>query len=147
MKTTSTGLAVLLALVLSGCHRSEPAKAPAQVPAPSSQASARVTDITLGRSLTADKAIADRTDSFRPADTIYVAVRTEGSAASAELQARWTYQDGQLVEEARQTVAPTQGGAMTEFHVSKPDGWPAGNYKVEILLDGQAAQSREFKVT
>ena len=34
--------------------------------------------------------------------------------------------DGQLVDDSAQTVAAS-GPAVTEFHVSKPDGWPAGS--------------------
>jgi len=105
----------------------------------------RVTQVSIGRSLNASKTINDSTDSFTPNDTVYASVATEGSAASAALKARWTYQDGQVVNESTQTIAPT-GPAVTEFHVSKPDGWPAGKYKVEILLDGAFAAARDFNV-
>ncbi|WNL46030.1 hypothetical protein RKE25_21895 [Dyella sp. BiH032] len=30
--------------------------------------------------------------------------------------------------------------------ISKPDGWPTGNYKVEITLNGQPAGTKEFSV-
>src|SRR6185436_216267 len=60
-------------------------------------ASVRVSHVDLGRALTADKAINDRTDSFKPSDTIYASVATEGAAPAATLKARWTYQDGQIV--------------------------------------------------
>jgi hypothetical protein len=42
-------------------------------------------------------------------------------------------------------IAPT-GPATTEFHISKPSGWPAGKYKVEISADGAPAGSKEFEV-
>jgi hypothetical protein len=35
---------------------------------------------------------------------------------------------------------------VTEFHISKPDGLPAGKYKVEVLLNGNAAGSKDFTV-
>jgi hypothetical protein len=35
---------------------------------------------------------------------------------------------------------------VTTFHISKPDGWPAGSYKVEISLDGTVVDSRDFTV-
>jgi len=107
----------------------------------------KVTDIDVGRGLTADKAIAEKTDSFRPADTFYVSIKTDGSGPSATLTARWTYQDGQVVDESRQDIAPSGSAAVTEFHLSKPDGWPAGAYKVEVLLNGTSAGTKDFKVT
>jgi len=49
------------------------------------------------------------------------------------------------VKEGTETIAPT-GPAVTEFHISKPSGWPAGKYKVEIAVDGAPAGSKEFEV-
>ena len=62
------------------------------------------------------------------------------------MKARWTYQDGQVVDESSQTIAPT-GPSVTEFHISKPGGWPACKYKVEITANGSVAGTREFDVT
>jgi hypothetical protein len=131
-------LVIVLNLALAACSR----------PAPTGGAtpqSVRVTEVDLGRSLNADKTIGDKTDSFRPADTIYAAVVTEGSAATAALKTRWTYQDGQLVDESVRTIAPS-GKATTEFHISKPDGWPPGKYKVEVFLDGASAGTKNFEI-
>jgi hypothetical protein len=105
----------------------------------------RVSDIEIGRSLTADKRINDNTDSFKPNDPIYASIATAGTAPTAVLKARWTYQDGQVVDESTQTIAPS-GDARTEFHISKPDGWPAGKYKLEVFLNGASAGTRDFEV-
>ena len=128
---------LLLGVALFACSASKPAV----------QTGVKVTDIDVGRSVTADKTIAEKTDSFRPADTFYVSVKTDGSGPSATLTARWTYEDGQVVDESRQNITPTGSATVTEFHMSKPDGWPAGGYKVEVLLNGISAGTREFKVT
>ena len=105
----------------------------------------RVSQIDMGRSLNADKTIADNTLSFKPSDTIYASIVTAGSATTAEVKARWTYQDGQVVNESTQTIAPT-GDARTEFHISKPDGWPAGKYTLEVFLNGSSAATKEIVV-
>jgi hypothetical protein len=105
----------------------------------------RVSQIDLGRSLNADKTINDNTDSFKPNDAIYASIVTEGSAATATLKARWTYQDGQVVNESTQTITPT-GNARTEFHISKPDGWPTGKYKLEAFLNGSSSATKDFEV-
>jgi hypothetical protein len=103
-----------------------------------------VTTIDLGRSLNADRTILDRTETFARTDTIYAAVATSGSG-SGDLRSRWTFQDGQVVNESTQSISPT-GPAVTEFHISKPDGWPVGRYKVEIFLNGISAGSKDFEV-
>lgn len=105
----------------------------------------RVSHIDLGRALTADKMISGTTDTFKPNDTIYASVATEGAAPSTTVKARWTYQDGQIVNESTQTIAPT-GDARTEFHIAKPDGWPAGQYKIEVLVNGATAGTKDFEV-
>lgn len=104
-----------------------------------------VEEIDIGRSLNADKSIGDNTTSFKPTDTIYLSIKTEGSAASAQLRTRWLFSDGQVVDESSQTIAPT-GEARTEFHIAKPDGFPPGKYKAEVLLNGQPAGAKEFEV-
>ena len=107
----------------------------------------RITDVELGRSVGTDNRITDDrdTDDFAPMDTIYVAVETEGAVAGSPLTARWTFQDGQVVDESSQTISPT-GPAVTQFHISKPDGFPVGNYSVEILLNGRSVEKKDFEV-
>lgn len=127
----------------SACGKKEE---PAAVPPPPAAAVAlRVTSVDLGKGLTADKMVANSTENFSPRDTVYVSVATEGASPGASLKARWTFQDGQVVDETTQSIAPT-GTARTEFHISRPSGWPAGKYKVEITLDGALAGSKDFEV-
>jgi hypothetical protein len=137
---------VLLAAGL-GMACSRPAGSPpaTQASSPATQAAVRVTDVDLGVGLGPDKRVTDKTDSFSPSETIYLSVRTEGAAPSATLKARWTFQDGQVVQESSQTIAPT-GPAVTEFHVSNPAGWPKGSYKVEVFLNGSPVETENFKV-
>ena len=105
----------------------------------------RVTGMDLGRSLAADKAIADKTEAFRPADMIYLSVETDGTSPKTTVAAHWTFQDGQVVKEQSETIAPA-GKARTEFHIEKPGGWPAGKYAVKVSLDGTAAGGKDFVV-
>lgn len=105
----------------------------------------RVTDVKVGRALGPDKRLTAETDEFRPADIIYAVVETRGAAPNTALQARWTYQDGQVIDESSRNIAGS-GDEVTEFHISKPSGWPKGKYKVEILLNGTAAETEDFEV-
>ena len=145
-------LVTALCIASFACGREEQAAPEAQgippvaAPAPGQEAEEfRVEDVELGREIGTDKRVSDETDSFAPTDTIFAVVETEGAAPSAVLTARWVYEDGQLVSETTETIAPT-GPAVTEFHIAKPDGWPTGKYKVEIIADGRTAVEREFEV-
>jgi len=130
----------MLVMVSAACRGDKPADMTANT-----STVVKVTDVTLGRAIGGDKAVTDKTDNFKPNDTIYASVATEGTAASASLRARWTYGDGQVVDETTRTIAPN-GRAMMEFHIAKPDGWPLGNYQVEIFLDGTSAETKKFEV-
>jgi hypothetical protein len=147
------GLAcVALPIALSACKRAEtppppapPAAAPAPAPAPVA-APFRVTGVQVGNGIGADKSVTSPTTTFAPTDTIYASVATVGVAPNVKLTARWTYgDDAQLVNEESQTIAPT-GPANSEFHISKPDGWPPGTYKVEVSANGAPAGSQTFEV-
>ena len=105
----------------------------------------RVTDVELGKGLEADKTVRDATDDFGVRDTIYASVKTEGSATGATLVARWTFQDGAVVQEQSQTINAT-GDAITEFHIMKDTAWPAGNYKLAILLNGTEVETEDFEI-
>ena len=50
------------------------------------------------------------------------------------------------VDESSQTIVPT-GPATSEFHIKKPDGWPSGEYQVEILIDDKPAGTKKFSVS
>ncbi|MBN8727160.1 MAG: hypothetical protein J0H15_05580 [Xanthomonadales bacterium] len=156
-------LAMAGALALAACGKKEepappattppPAQTtppPAQTPPPPAEQppagqAVTVTSVDLGTDVGSDQRVTSPKTDFAPNDTIYAAVTTSGTSDNAVLHAKWSFQDGQTVNESSQTIAPN-GSAVTSFHISKPDGWPAGNYKVEISLDGQVVATKDFTV-
>lgn len=140
-------LAIAAAAACGEREADEPVVDPAAevtTPAPAAVAEFDVEEVKLGRNLGPDGQVLEELGEFMPNDTIYVVVRTEGAGPST-LTARFLYEDGQLVDETTQTVSPT-GETLTEFHVSKPDGWPAGEYEVKILVNGEEEESASFTV-
>ncbi|HEX6107139.1 MAG TPA: hypothetical protein VFZ26_16250 [Gemmatimonadales bacterium] len=138
-------LALGVAALTAACKKDAPPPQD-QAAAPGAAAPAfTVSAVELGSRVGPDKRVTAATTSFTPRDTIYVSVATEGSAPSTTLSARWTYEDGQVVQADSQTIAPT-GPATTEFHIAKPSGWPAGKYKVEVAVDGRPVETRDFEV-
>jgi hypothetical protein len=150
--------ALAATLVLSACKQPEPATPPApaattpaptpMTPAPAA-ATASVTAIDLGNAIGADNRVTAPATTFAPRDTIHAAVttRTSDPAASVpgKLSAKWTYQDGQTVHEDSRDLN-LAGDGVTTFQINKPDGLPAGRYKVEVALDGTVVQSKDFEV-
>lgn len=156
-KTLNIAIAAALfgSLALVGCKKQqdetaaapppaadEPATAPME-PAPMPAAATTVQSVDLGSAIGADNRIDSPTATFAPTDTIHASVTTDGGAPG-KLGAKWTFEDGQVVNTEEQDV--TAGPQVTEFHISKPDGFPAGKYKLEVSLDGQVVQTRDFEV-
>jgi len=143
----SATAALLVVAAMAACKKNE--APPPSDTAAAAPAAASVSAIELGKSLTADNKIATPTTSFGARDTIYASVSTENASPRAMLTAKWTFQDGQVVDSTSQVVAPpTAGGstAVTEFHISKASAWPAGQYKVELFLDGASVGSKDFSI-
>jgi hypothetical protein len=104
-----------------------------------------VKDVDLGRSVGTDNRVVDKVDTFAPKDVIHATVITSGASPSAILKATWTFEDGQVVDTSEKTIAPN-GEEATEFHIAKPDGFPAGKYKLEVYLDGNQVSTKSFEV-
>jgi len=143
-------VAVLAFVALSACSKKEKvsggdvttsAAAPAAAPA---AATVTVADIDVGKAV-ANAKVTDKTNEFKPADTVYASVHTTGAAPAATVMARWTFEDGQVVNESSQSIAPN-GDAYTEFHISKPTGLPKGKYKVEVFLDSKSSGTKDIEV-
>ena len=142
-------------LGFAGCKKESPPSAPTAVPTPAPQVQApppapdvvSVANISLGKALGPDQKVAAATDTFAKGDTIYAVVETTGSG-NATLKAKWTYHKGDKtapVSESSQTISAS-GPAASEFHVGKPDGWPLGDYQVEISLNDKPAGTKKFVV-
>ena len=129
MRKFELGLTVMILFAcLTGCGSGQPL---------------RVTTIQLGRSLNPDNTVASFTTVFTPTDTIYLSAVTTG-VGSAKLGVRWTYA-GQVIGNPEKQVA-SRTDAVTEFHLQSPGGFPPGDYAAEILLNGQSAGTRTFRV-
>jgi hypothetical protein len=154
--TTLRGAAAALALVavMAACNKKDAGTAAdsatmGAAPAAAPAAAASVSNIELGTGVTADNAIANASTTFGARDTIYASVTTQNASPGSMLAAKWTFQDGQVVDSTSQAVAPAGAGgstSVTEFHISKASAWPAGNYKVEFFLDGTSVGSKDFTI-
>jgi hypothetical protein len=103
----------------------------------------KIAAIQLGRTLNTDNSVGNHTTRFKPDDTIYLAVLTDEPGAST-ITVRWLLH-GQLVSESSREVSHMRPAAE-EFHLQNSGGFPAGQYRVDLLVDGKPAASREFRV-
>ena len=120
------GACVVLAMLVAGCRPP-----------------LHVATLQLGRTLNADSTVANLTTRFKPGDAIYAAALTDRTGSST-LTARWTY-NGHVISEMPKTVS-YKGQGATAFEFKNAGDFPIGDYKVEMLVDGQLVASHDFKV-
>jgi len=169
IKTTPLQNAVLVALLgsaaLVGCKKNDAdvnstapaatgAPAATEAPAPmtgtappmdQATGAVNVSSVTVGKTAAADKSVAN-TALFAPRDDIIVSVRTDGSANNANVGAKLTFQDGQVAGE-QSAALTTSGMETTNITFKNANGWPAGKYRAEVMVDGRTAGTpQEFEV-
>ena len=112
----------------------EPAPAPAEpMPAP---APVSATVVTVGNTAAADKSVA-AVGMFGVKDKIIVSVKTDASTpADATIDAKLTFQDGQVAGQKTQAVKAEDAGT-TNIEFTNTNDWPAGKYKVDVTVNGQ----------
>ena len=103
----------------------------------------QVETIQVGRSLNPDRTVANPIATFKPHDTILVSVLTTDTG-SGIIGVRWLY-GTKVIDEPTKKVS-YQGASATEFHIQSAGGFPRGDYTVEVIVDGQPAGKRTFKV-
>jgi hypothetical protein len=119
---------IVLAVLLSACRPSEPLN---------------VTTIQTGKSLNSDNSIATHAASFRPKDTMYVSVLTD-ARGSGTIVVRWSL-GGRVLHEVTREVSYNDQAA-TDFRFQAADAFPAGEYMIEVLLDGKPVGTRNVRV-
>ena len=159
MKQNRISYALAIALVgtiaIAGCKKKEEpvvappaAVEPAPVPAEPAPAPMPVsaTSVTVGNMAAADKSVA-AVGMFGVKDKIIVSVKTDAATpANAAIDAKLTFQDGQVA--GQQTATVVAGGVdTTNIEFSNTNAWPAGKYKVDVTLNGQpVGMTQEIEV-
>jgi hypothetical protein len=126
MRTIRVLVLIVLAGVVSGCRPP-----------------LHVATLQLGSHLNDDHTIATHTTRFKPTDRVFVATLTDQTGAST-IMVRWFY-NGQMVSEESRQVS-YKGAAATSFEFKSAGAFLVGTYRVDVLVDGQPAATREFRV-
>ena len=121
-------IAVVAALCLAGCGPSEPLN---------------VVGIQTGKSLNSDHSIGTHAATFRPNDPMYVSVLSNGRGKGT-ITVKWTFAGRELQTLTKKVSY--NGQAATDFRFVAADGFPIGDYTIEVTVDGKTIESRRVKV-
>ena len=92
------------------------------------------------------------TTTFAPTDVFYAVADLANAPQGTKVEAKWTAVNAADTEPNLEFQ--TQTLDITEetftgtiyFQLSNDDGWPTGQYKVDLYLNGNLAQTAEFSV-
>lgn len=102
-----------------------------------------VVGVQTGKSLNSDHSVGRHAISFRPDDTMYVSVLTNGRGAGT-IQVKWMLRGRELHQVTKKVSY--NGQAATDFRFAAADGFPVGDYTVEVFVDGKPFVTRRIKV-
>lgn len=150
MKHNRISYALIVALAgtvaLAGCKKKEEAVVapapmvtePAPAPVETAPAPVSATSVVIGNTAAADKSVT-AVSTYGVKDKIIVSVKTDASTpANAAIDAKLTYQDGQVAGQQTANVKAEDAGT-TNIEFTKATDWPAGKYTVVVTVNGQPA--------
>lgn len=92
------------------------------------------------------------TTTFAPTDIFYAVADLKNAPQGTNVEAKWTAVSAADTEPnlefQTQTLDITEEGfsGTIYFQLSNDEGWPIGQYKVDLYLNGALAQTAEFSV-
>jgi serine protease Do len=124
---------LVMALSLAACSREV------------SVSTANIADARLSK----DEAGAQTTTTFGPEDVFYLKVGLANAPDDTKVKAAWTAVavEGADASTPLDDVELTSGSATLTFDLANTNPWPAGDYKVDIYLNGALDRSLDFRVS
>jgi len=119
---------VLIALLAVGCGPSEPLN---------------VVGVQTGKSLNSDHSVGTHAASFHPNDTMYVSVLSTGRGKGT-ITVTWSL-GGRALQTLTKKVSYNDQAA-TDFRFQAADGFPVGDYTIDVMVDGKTIETRRIKV-
>lgn len=135
-------------VVFSGCGKKEEPKpaVPEAVQTPPPPPAPSIADVVFAQGFDAAWNPVNPTSTFKPAERINALVKTANAVPGSKVVATWWYvRTNQVVKS--DTIALVQAGANnTQFYIERAKGWPTGQYRLDVTLNGGAPRSSTFSV-
>jgi hypothetical protein len=115
------------------------------------QVSGYILDVTLAKDVQGNNLDpAGATTVFSPADTIHAVVSIANAPKGTEFKANWYVEDIGDASQANKLIISSQlsadGTRNLDFKLTPTTQWPAGTYRVEILVNGQVESTATYSV-
>jgi hypothetical protein len=105
----------------------------------------KVAALLLGNALGADQVVRADATEFAAGDALHASVLSTGAHPGLTLSARWLAPDGAIIADTAQAIAPSEPTATT-FTLKNPDGWPPGDYTLQLRANNTLLETRAFAI-
>ena len=111
-----------------------------------SASTANISGLKLGK----DKGLSQEASSFSAGDTVYALATISNAPGAVKVKGRLAIEDvegqqsGPIPGLEKTLDLPGSGTASFTFS-APPSGWPAGKYKVEVLMMNEAGEQKDQK--
>lgn len=85
------------------------------------------------------------TTTFGPQDSVYAEIQSNGTASAYTIYAKWIGADGNVLADYGIRINEA-GPKRTVISLSKPDGWPPGENRIELAINGTMQRTVSFNV-
>jgi hypothetical protein len=91
---------------------------------------------------------AETVTAFASGDTFYVVADLNNATKGTKVSSKWYYEGDEISTDggAELTVEEDYFTGNLNFSLSSPNGWDAGNYKVELYLNDGLKHTLDFSV-
>lgn len=106
----------------------------------------KVTEVKLSNQGDTEKnTLGMPTSRFDAKDSVYAEILSEGTASEYTIYAKWIGADGTVLSDYGIKVNEA-GPKRTVISLSKPDGWPQGQNRIELAINGAPQRTVTFEV-
>jgi hypothetical protein len=143
-------LIVLLALAVGivGCGKKEQPKPAAEptIQAPPPAPKPTVTNVVFARGVDASWNPVNPATEFKPKDRVNVVIKTENIVPGNILAVQWFYLGTNQLVKADSAALKNTGANTSSFFIERAKGFPAGDYRLDVVLNGMVVRSDNFSV-
>lgn len=105
-----------------------------------------VDEVVMARSLDDGQRPVDETSVFAPEDVFNASVQVSNLEEGSKVTGKWFFGD-QFIDEASVTITEDGFSGYVGFNLTPDVDWPPGDYRLEVYLDDELAQTVTFQVT
>jgi hypothetical protein len=105
-----------------------------------------VDGVTLATAVDSNFKAVGSTTTFAPTDKFYASAQVSNVIVGTKVEARWYFGTDEVTQGRTSITSDKTGSGYYSFSLSSASGFPPGDWKVEIYLDGKLVNTTTFKV-